>query len=368
MTALQQKGLSPDRVCNPNDVNFVDLECPICHDILWKPVACQVCETPFCSPCIHQWLKGETKCPNGCKTYIERKCPPFIAKLLARLQVSCFYQSKGCSQTCSYEALEKHESECNYQVMQCPGCETNLMRKDLTAHKRNCGAIKVSCKDCKMIYKRGEFNKKHTQNACLREQVRQLREEAEESKYRIQMLTSQVNDLIIWKSRISQEKTISFDDLPPAMEETRWLPSIFKGLKWTKMVYMARPYALTSYPTSGYMAAFIASSNRHIAFFNEEASISSEKADEKFNLVSISVCAAWNDKLKLTLTAYRNSDEVSTHTSMLHFGKPQNISLQWQNIDKLILQPIGESGLVENQEAASDTHCIITQIILNESS
>ena len=58
MTSTQQKGISTERVCNPTAVNFIDLECAICHDILWKPVACQSCETPFCSPCIQQWLKG----------------------------------------------------------------------------------------------------------------------------------------------------------------------------------------------------------------------------------------------------------------------------------------------------------------------
>jgi hypothetical protein len=98
MTSTQQKGLSADRVRNPSDVSFSDLECPICHDIVWKPVACQTCETPFCSACVHKWLEEDSKCPSGCKAYVERKCPPFIAKMLARLQVVCFYQTKGCKQ------------------------------------------------------------------------------------------------------------------------------------------------------------------------------------------------------------------------------------------------------------------------------
>jgi len=96
MTSKQLKGLASTRVCGPPGTNITDLECSICHDLLWKPVACQTCETPFCLACIHQWHNGNLNCPNGCKIYIERKCPPFVARLLAQLQISCFYKSKGC--------------------------------------------------------------------------------------------------------------------------------------------------------------------------------------------------------------------------------------------------------------------------------
>lgn len=99
MTSTEQKGLYPERVRGSSSVNIDYLECPICRDLLWKPIACQTCETPFCSACINQWLvSNPTKCPNRCETYTERKCPPFIAKLLAQLQIACFYESNGCDQ------------------------------------------------------------------------------------------------------------------------------------------------------------------------------------------------------------------------------------------------------------------------------
>jgi hypothetical protein len=99
MTTKEGKGLSSTRVQGLTSVNTTHLECPICHDLLWKPVACQTCEKPFCSPCITKWLsKHLNQCPNQCPTYVERKCPPLYATLLAELQVRCFYQSKGCEQ------------------------------------------------------------------------------------------------------------------------------------------------------------------------------------------------------------------------------------------------------------------------------
>ncbi len=99
MTSTEQKGISSDRIRSPPSVSVDLLECSICHELLWKPVACQSCETPFCSVCINRWLANNpNKCPNRCATYAERKSPPFIAKLLAQLQITCFYQSKGCRQ------------------------------------------------------------------------------------------------------------------------------------------------------------------------------------------------------------------------------------------------------------------------------
>ena len=96
---MQEGGLPSSRVRAPPSVNIDHLKCSICHDVLWKPVACQSCETPFCSTCINRWLANNpSRCPNQCERYTERKCPPFIAKLLAELQTVCVYQSRGCQQ------------------------------------------------------------------------------------------------------------------------------------------------------------------------------------------------------------------------------------------------------------------------------
>jgi len=99
MTSREQTGISSDRVKDASEINVNLLECAICHDVLWKPVACQSCETPFCSTCINKWITNNpNNCPSRCEAYNERKCPPFIAKLLAELKITCLYQSKGCSQ------------------------------------------------------------------------------------------------------------------------------------------------------------------------------------------------------------------------------------------------------------------------------
>jgi hypothetical protein len=99
MTSTQQKGVSSDRIHGSPPVIVDLLECAICRDIMWKPIACQICESPFCSACISRsFVNSPTKCPNRCETYTERKCPPFISSLLAQLRITCFYQSNGCEQ------------------------------------------------------------------------------------------------------------------------------------------------------------------------------------------------------------------------------------------------------------------------------
>jgi hypothetical protein len=99
MTSLHGDGLLGERVRGPPGANVDHLECSICKDLLWKPAACQTCETPFCSTCIATWLRDHpNKCPNLCEPFIERKCPPVIVRLLSQLQIACVYQPQGCNE------------------------------------------------------------------------------------------------------------------------------------------------------------------------------------------------------------------------------------------------------------------------------
>jgi surface antigen len=159
--------------------------------------------------------------------------------------------------------------------------------------------------------------------------------------------------------------TITFDDLPSAVKETKWIPDKYKGFNWSKIVYMERSYATETYPESGYVTAFNPDGSSHIAFFNEEATVSVKESNETFTLVSLAACTAWNDNLHLTIIGYRNSKQVNTHTSTLLFGKPQVIVLLWKNIDEITLQPSGGTAHSENSELESDTHCVLTQLTID---
>ncbi len=99
------------------------------------------------------------------------------------------------SQIISYEALDKHEIECGYQPQQCSGCRLQILKKDFDTHQNNCASIELTCEDCKLVYKRGEATTKHTENICLKEQLRQVKEESKKNRLEMQTLTLQLYDL-----------------------------------------------------------------------------------------------------------------------------------------------------------------------------
>lgn len=98
MPSTNTLGLSVERVHNKAESDLGDLLCSaICDGILWKPISCHECETHFCSMCIAKWLeKHPNDCPMRCSTFKERHCSKFIARQLAKLQITCIYRDNGC--------------------------------------------------------------------------------------------------------------------------------------------------------------------------------------------------------------------------------------------------------------------------------
>jgi hypothetical protein len=175
-------------------------------------------------------------------------------------------------------------------------------------------------------------------------------------------LNSNKESTFILDPSLRQAK-ITFDDLPSAVEEEKAVPSTYRRLKWTEISYGHELFLKKSYPKSGYATAFIPGGSPHIAFFAKEASISFEHFWKKFTLISLTACAAWTDDLQLTITGYRNSIEINAHTTILLFGKPQLILLQWKNIDKVIFQPFG--GITHPGSGDSGaTYVAITQLTI----
>ncbi|CAF1375471.1 unnamed protein product [Rotaria sordida] len=341
MSSKQQQGLSSHRIRDSSELSVDHLNCSICQKLLWKPVACQSCETPFCSACIYQWLiNNPEKCPNCDENYIERECPPFVTKLLAQLQIACFYESNGCKQIIPYERLDKHETECGFQYQQCPGCQSQILKKDFDNHTSSCASIELTCQDCKLIYKRGEAAKKHTEKICVKEQLRQLRDECKENKREVHELTLQLDEIRILKPSITTIR-ITFNDLPKSVDQLKNIPKKYSGVRWSRIAYMHKSYAMLKYPKSAYATSFIPDGSSYIAYFQDNASISAENSNEQFTLFSVTACAASNDDQQLTIIGYRNNEEINTHTTTLLFGKPQFILLHWKDIDNIIFNSFG---------------------------
>jgi hypothetical protein len=129
---------------------------------------------------------------------------------------------------------------------------------------------------------------------------------------------------------------------------------------------MNEPYAAKNYSKSGYAAVFQPGSSANIIFSGKKASIGTSRSNETFTLISVHVCAAWNDSLKLAITGHRNSGRVQTHTSTLLFGKPQPILLTWANIDKVIFKSFGGTlhQPAPRRPLAANHHFILIQLTL----
>lgn len=122
-----------------------------------------------------------------------------------------------------YEALEKHEQECNYQLQQCPGCYRQILKKDVDNHTTNCSLIKLTCHECNLVFKRGDATTAHTENICLKEQLRQLRERSEKQ---LQQLSDQL------EKKFRQLHDESKEDNRKIKELTLQLNELYLYSKW----------------------------------------------------------------------------------------------------------------------------------------
>ena len=78
-------------------------------------------------------------------------------------------------QVLTYETLDQHETNCDYELQRCSVCRSEIPKKDLVDYENRCGSIQLSCPDCKLVYQRQEVAIKHAENICLKEQLRDLR-------------------------------------------------------------------------------------------------------------------------------------------------------------------------------------------------
>jgi E3 ubiquitin-protein ligase NRDP1 len=229
LTEFSSYPIISERVTNLNN-EYADLvHCPICGNILWKPVTCSLCENSFCFQCIQTWLFKQqeqinediynnnneieffslTRCPFNCSPYKQRKCSPLLISILSKLTIECQNKSYGCKEILIYEQLEKHEKDfCQYQVIQCSGCKQNMFKAifDKSQHLLKCLYIDIECTKCQSIFKRKD---QHNQFDCLEKQFCLLRQ----NMLRYEEKSSKIFDILRKKIEIIDEKFIVIEDI-----------------------------------------------------------------------------------------------------------------------------------------------------------
>lgn len=83
------------------------LLCPICNNILIKPVMCMKCQKNYCKKCIDNWNEKNKNCPEGCNVPNYQNS---IGKndILSQLKFRCV----GCSKEILYDEAQKHHDTC----------------------------------------------------------------------------------------------------------------------------------------------------------------------------------------------------------------------------------------------------------------
>jgi hypothetical protein len=71
-----------------------------------------------------------------------------------------------------------------------------MLKKDFDNHTGSCASIELTCEDCKVVYKRDEAATKHTESICLKQQLRQVKEESNKNRMEIQTLSLQLHNLL----------------------------------------------------------------------------------------------------------------------------------------------------------------------------
>lgn len=130
--------------------------CPICHNLLWKPVSCSSCQHVFCERCIRRWIENKQSndnvCPFRCQEFQQHRCPPYLHSLLSHLRIHCQNSSFGCTEVLSYDQLEAHEKAlCQYLTRTCRECEQLVLVSRFNEHREVAGLCvpcPVKCRIC----------------------------------------------------------------------------------------------------------------------------------------------------------------------------------------------------------------------------
>ena len=162
-------GLSTDRIVDSASSSLEHVLCAICHDVMWHPVACAICEHSFCEACLNKWFEKHKVCPNQCEYQRRERVPPILLQLLSPLKITCKNKTNGCEQIVRYELLGKHEQTCDFEMNQCRGCSESLLKKTLSEHESKCDYVQITCNLCQAIYRPRDG---HDPMVCLRNEMK----------------------------------------------------------------------------------------------------------------------------------------------------------------------------------------------------
>ncbi|XP_011408283.1 PREDICTED: TNF receptor-associated factor 3-like [Amphimedon queenslandica] len=127
----------------------VEIECPVCLNILTDPHQVTCCGHNFCGSCIERVKASNGSCPM-CKekeyqSFIDKKCSQKREGECQYEEVKCRYEK--CQERKQRRYLEDHEDrECPYRPFQCQYCREEGTFLSITKdHYEECRQYPVTC-------------------------------------------------------------------------------------------------------------------------------------------------------------------------------------------------------------------------------
>ena len=135
----------------------IEIECPICLNILRDPHIVSCCGHNFCGSCIERVKASNGSCPM-CKekeyqSFIDKKC----LRNINGLEVYCINKKKGCQWKGELKNMsthlnkEKREGDCQYEEVKCQyeECQERKQRRYLKNHEdKECPQRPFQCQYC----------------------------------------------------------------------------------------------------------------------------------------------------------------------------------------------------------------------------
>ena len=90
-----------------------ELICAICLGIVWDPISCAKCTTPYGTKCLENWFKRDSRCPKGC-TFEKREIAALSKRMMNKIQFYCLNKTSGCNQIVTYENFYDHVNSCQF--------------------------------------------------------------------------------------------------------------------------------------------------------------------------------------------------------------------------------------------------------------
>ena len=252
-------GFLPNEIKEPKDgiptnniVNKIDEEklneitCSICQNLVWNPVDCSTCGKLFCDYCLKTSIKKlKNFCPmcrtnpfksSKCKALkisfldIILKCPndsckenPKYYDYISHLE-KCEFKKYHCvNKYCYYENtlnnkndMESHFNTCAYRITNCKFCGKEMVAHLLEKHHGNdCHKFIIKCKNCFESMTREDYNNVHTENKCLKNQIKLLKDEINfkenENKKEIFSLKNEIKIIKNALKEVIKEKSKNYE-------------------------------------------------------------------------------------------------------------------------------------------------------------